>query len=278
MEKQKINPNSITKINYTKANFPEQSAQSLFHCMRKFDYLLSILKNKSISPRYFKENIKYLGIGLDEIAYPMLCFCDIPFHKLTYHTKWYGKYAIAFSKTWGINKGLQPITYLNENSELLKTFQEAFNKSQNEDLSAFDSSGYKATRNNLLAGMKFFKPMKGESTDIEGTVRERWMTDDCEWRYIGTFKNDEAEEAIITPERLTDIALRTLNNAIESIANSANISFEYSDIQYIIISSSNDFDKLVEFVEKLPFFHEQPKEKALLYSKVLVWDNIQGDF
>lgn len=278
MEKQKITPNSITKKNYTKVDIPEQSAQSLFHCMRKLEYLLSILKNKSISPRYCKENIKYLGIGFDEIAYPMLCFCDIPFHKLNYHTNWYGKYAIAFSKTWGLNNGLQPITYINDNSELLKSFQDAFNQAQNEDLEKFDSIGYKSTRNNLLESMKYFKPMRGESTDILGKTRERWMTDDCEWRYIGTFKDNEAEEAIINPERLTDIALKTLNSAVESINNSANISFEYSDIQYIIVSTSSDFDELVELVETLLFFNEKPKEKALLYSKILIWDDIQGDF
>ncbi len=278
MEKVKINPDDITKREYTKINLPEQSAQSLFHCMKKLDYLLAILRRNKIPPRYCKEKIKYLNIGIDEIAYPMICFCDIPFHKLNYHTNWYGKYAIAFSKEWGLKNGLQPITYLNENSELLNSFQKAFLKAQTEDLSGFDSAGYKSTRNNLLESMKYFKPMKGESTDILGKTRERWMTDDCEWRYIGEFKNNEAEEAIINPERLSDTALRTINTALESVSNSANLSFNYSDIQYLIVSTSSDFYKLVDLIEQLPFFAENPKEKALLYSKTLVWENIQGDF
>ena len=39
-----------------------QSANTLFHFMKKEDYLKSILFNKAIIPRYCVENINYLGI------------------------------------------------------------------------------------------------------------------------------------------------------------------------------------------------------------------------
>ena len=126
-----------------------QSANSLFHFMTKADYLKSALSNKALIPRYCIEDIGYLEIKRDghqfsEIAVLQKCFCDIPFHKLgenlqlkvveeeydkltldnqiklknhNTHFDYYGKYAIAFSKSWGEKKGLQPIHYLNIESQ-----------------------------------------------------------------------------------------------------------------------------------------------------------------
>lgn len=65
-----------------------QSANTLFHFMKKSEYLEFILTNKAIIPRYCIENIEYLNIHVEnsnfkEIAILQKCFCDIPFHKLT---------------------------------------------------------------------------------------------------------------------------------------------------------------------------------------------------
>lgn len=125
-----------------------QSANTLFHFMGKSEYLKSILTNRAIIPRYCMENIEYLDIRRGEVCFKEVailqkCFCDIPFHKLTdnfelngvgevykslgedeklalkksnTHPDYYGKFAIAFSKSWGEKNKLQPVHYLNENS------------------------------------------------------------------------------------------------------------------------------------------------------------------
>lgn len=123
-----------------------QSANTLFHFMKESDYLKSILMNRAIVPRYCMGNIGYLDIHIGDIRFKELAilqkyFCDIPFHKLTdnfelngvgeaykslnddeklnlaknnTHPDYYGKFAIAFSKSWGENRKLQPVHYLNE--------------------------------------------------------------------------------------------------------------------------------------------------------------------
>lgn len=62
------------------------SANVLCNYMKEPEYLELILKNKAIIPRYVIEPLEYLGIqGLNKIAFPMTCFCDIPFAKAATH-------------------------------------------------------------------------------------------------------------------------------------------------------------------------------------------------
>lgn len=75
------------------------SANILCNYMRKMDYLLLALKVLALKPRYFEERLDYLGIsGLNSIAFPMLCFCDIPLSKVGNHMKNYGGYGLAIRK------------------------------------------------------------------------------------------------------------------------------------------------------------------------------------
>ena len=106
----------------------KQSANTLFRFFEKPKYLYSALKRSALIPRYYEENVDYLDIGYHQIAYPMICFCDINIHKLEEHMEFYGKYGIAFSKAWGIAKGVQPIQYINNSSVLCQDFKCAFNE------------------------------------------------------------------------------------------------------------------------------------------------------
>ena len=107
---------------------------TLFTFTTEFKWLISMLKNKMISPRYCSEDIEYLKIdGIKKIAYPMRCFCDINLQKLDYHMSWYGNYGIAFEKSWGMQNNIQPVHYLNENSTLRKDISDTFQRILKED-------------------------------------------------------------------------------------------------------------------------------------------------
>lgn len=137
-----------------------QSANTLFHFMKKQEYLNSILRRGAIIPRYCVETIDYLSIQngthlFNEVAILQKCFCDIPFHKLAdsfavngvgdvyeslskderadleknnTHFAYYGEYAVAFSKSWGEKKHLQPVHYLNKDSQYAKDFSALFSR------------------------------------------------------------------------------------------------------------------------------------------------------
>lgn len=71
----------------------KQSANTLFKFMKKIDYLKEIIENSAIIPRYNNEIIEYLKLGVvNEIAFPMICFCDINLTKLKSHSEIYGSF------------------------------------------------------------------------------------------------------------------------------------------------------------------------------------------
>ena len=121
-----------------------QSANTLFHFMKEFGFLKTILTKRAIVPRYCIETMDYLHIksgnlDIQEVAVLQKCFCDIPLHKLAdtfsvigtgsvfddlspeekfrvqhqnTHFDFYGGFAIGFSKGWSEQKRLQPIHYI----------------------------------------------------------------------------------------------------------------------------------------------------------------------
>ena len=148
------------QISYLPYDDYAQSANTLFHFMTKQEYLDSILRRRAIIPRYCIETIDYLNIHngtrvFNEAAILQKCFCDIPFHKLAdsfavngvgdvyeslskderadleknnTHFAYYGEYAVAFSKSWGERKHLQPVHYLNKDSQYAKDFSSLFER------------------------------------------------------------------------------------------------------------------------------------------------------
>ena len=195
-----------------------QSANTLFHFMKEFEYLEDILMRKAIMPRYCKENLEYLKIAdaennFSEVYVLQKCFCDIPFHKLTEsfqlqavgenyqklndaermrlptnytHPDFYGEYAIAFSKGWGEKNNLQPISYLNEQSQYAK----ALSKLVNEILNAEDVPDVYA--DDILNRLCFVKPLRGtmkrkfkcdDNTEVEIEFLKNFH-DEQEWRYV----------------------------------------------------------------------------------------------
>ncbi len=109
------------------------SANALFHFTNSYERLISILSN-NFYPRYCIEDMSiivddYEDFRYNEVAIPMVCFCDIPLSQITNHTSVYGNYGIGLTKEWGINKGLNPIMYSLNNSIATVNFKEIKNYS-----------------------------------------------------------------------------------------------------------------------------------------------------
>ena len=240
-----------------------QSANTLFHFEKKAEYLFSIIEKMAIVPRYCVEDVDYLEIGIDEIAYPMLCFCDINLHKIQEHMDFYGEYGIAFSKRWGISRGIQPIQYVNPGSILRHDFTEAFQ-------TAMNGTEENAAQNYLLSHMYYLKPIQG-SMQRDGKSVIKNFTDECEWRFIPDVSKENLPQAIAQAE----IFSRARLNKALTICEDCWLKFEADDIKYIILQTRDEFEQIVAMIAEKAL---SSKAKTWLISKIFVWPEVRGDF
>lgn len=242
---------------------PKQSANTLFRFFKDSEYLFQALEKKAMIPRYYGENVDYLNIGFHQIAYPMVCFCDITIHRLEEHMEFYGKYGIAFSKFWGINKGIQSMQYVNKHSVLCKDFSCAFNVAIQEERTA-------AATDFLLTNMFYMKPIEG-SMPREGVTITKNFTDECEWRFI-------PDVALINlPQVVTDNEMASMDVLNKTISQNKKcwLRFDFDDIKYIILQTNKDFEEICEVFDRII---DDEVTKRKLISRIIIWDNAREDF
>ena len=292
-----------------------QSANTLFHFMNKLQYLLNALDNKALVPRYCDEDISYLGIQVNGVLKTNIhilqkCFCDVPFHNLTNkfcvnivsddliqmsedekneaktydtHPAFYGKYAIAFSKRWGEQNDLQPVHYLNKLSNFslgIRDFLEyAFGL---EDLPDALYTG-------ILSELSFIKPLRGLMTRILSTGKTvhfiKNFHDENEWRYVpnGDELHKRSLEKIIVNQDITKMKNKINISLEDQKYNNIWLKFNYEDVKYLIVSNAWDRIDLIKHINNLP--NERlsdtssvEEQKGLLISRILVLDEIRGDW
>ncbi len=289
-----------------------QSANTLFHFMKERQFLTDILNRKALVPRYCNEDIPYLDIEIagkkiNKISILQKCFCDMPFHKLSEknkinvvdddeitdeekehiqnsssHTDFYGEYAVAFSKRWGEENGLQPVVYVNSKSDYIKTFKDYINDSLcSEELG--DVAFYY-----ILSRLAYIKPLRGGMERyLESGKKVKVMKnfhDEKEWRYVpkqsvlieNNIQNIIVNKAIM--EEKDKISNELQNQEYQDIW----LKFEYADIKYIIVPNPAERLELVKFINSLPNskFGDTDVEiqKGVLISRILVLSEIKGDW
>ncbi|SFH91523.1 Putative abortive phage resistance protein AbiGi, antitoxin [Pseudobutyrivibrio sp. OR37] len=256
----------MEKLTHTPESTPyiksEQSANSLFHFMREKKFLFDKIRDSALIPRYCEEDTSYLDIGKNSLFYPMICFCDINMHNIEPHMNTYGYYGIAFSKKWGIEKGIQPINYINTNSPKYNDYKIAFD----EAMSITERSPLK---NYLLTTMFYMKPLQGINISKDGNI-EKNFTDECEWRYIANTDDVGIGKVLYGKEGFSS---KKYNDAIE-LEKSLWVPFKYSDIKYIIVATRTDALELISLIDELSL---SVKERAQLFTKILIWEDLKED-
>lgn len=250
-------------------------ADTLFNFCSKLEYLEQPIKTKMLSARYCEENIEYLNLGeIKRIAFPMKCFCDINMHKLEDHLLWYGYYGLAFKKEWGMKNGIQPVQYVNPDSELIKDFSKSFIKALKID-KIKQTQNEKIMKNYLLHQLLYLKPYSGKIKNRNTQEDdEKCFTDECEWRYIPDVSSLKYKQ-VYYDEQVLNVGI--LNDISNSMIGKKEISlnFSYDDLKYIIVRTKEDVEKISDTIMKMKIKKEQ---KRLLISKIIAWDLSGGDF
>lgn len=254
---------------------PLQSANVLFKFMPKIDYLKDILKKLAILPRYYEEDIQYLEIdGLDKIAFPMSCFCDIHLNKLKYHIDKYGSYGIGLSKEWGIKQGIQPIQYINVNSNLRKDFSAIFSNSIRKN---FEVEGKLQEYNNyLLHDLFYMKPLEGEMLISNSKRERRNFHDEKEWRYIPDFRKSNTELPLVIKQTLMNPkSYNTHSQAIEQCPELW-LKIKLENIKHLIISEEQERKELIDFIIENQI--GDTTDQYILFSKIIVFNELEEDW
>ena len=248
-------------------------ADTLFTFTPKLEFLIPYIKTRMVSPRYCVEDISYLKLPkLKKIAFPMKCFCDINMHRLDVHLGWYGYYGLAFSKEWGMNRGIQPIQYINPTSELRQDFTKAFTAALSAPVSRKGSATEKM-KNFLLHEMMYYKPYDGKMENRNtGKTETKCFTDECEWRYVPDVTVAGFEQAFHEKRMINAGVLEGISNSMAGIPE-ISLQFDYDDLKYIIVKTRADFEKLVQEISDL-----DDSVQHELIAKIIVWDVSGRDF
>ena len=306
------------KVSYIQYDDYAQSANTLFHFMTKLDYLKTILINKAIIPRYCVENIEYLKIQKREIEFKEVailqkCFCDIPFHKLgevfplvgvgdefdklkqedkaelqkhNTHFDYYGQYAISFSKAWGEQMNLQPVHYINRESDYAKDFSSVFRHIFEQDEVSAEYS------QDVINRLTYLKPLRGimrrkvpnKESDIYVDIYKNFH-DEREWRYI---PNNTALAELNTEALIANPMILPLVNTISNMLKDKKytplwLHFNYNDVRYIIVPDPQSRIEIIKTIMEIPVnnFDEGNDielQRSILISKILVLSEIRKDW
>lgn len=250
-------------------------ADTLFTFANQLEWIINPLRQKMLSPRYCTEDITYLNIrGLKKIAIPMKCFCDINFHRLDEHLSWYGYYGLAFSKEWGMRNKIQPIQYLNPESELTKDISDAFTTAL-KDKTDNQTKTQKKLQDYLLHQIMYCKPYSGKFRNRRTDKKlDKCYTDECEWRFVSDVSVVGYPPVIFDKDILNSGNTALMSNAMDGLAQ-ISLTFEYSDVKYIIVNAVSDLQNITAEIEQ---FEISEAEKHSLISKIIVWENSKEDF
>lgn len=273
-------------------------SNTLFHFTPKEEYLFDILES-GFWPRYCLEDIKWLVSkeiqheltysdgnilsdlikniikgNISSLAYPMVCFCDIPLAQITSHTDFYGKFGIGMSKDWGIKNGLNPIFYISDESMI----PDAIRKSIFDFLMIFIPKLIITENITMPAPVKllqFIKPLKGIMKNKMGQMVEKNFDEECEWRYIPNPKNQLFSDFLF---KLIFKNNKELENANNATKRNASLTFEPNDIRYIFVPEDKDIPNVIQQIhiifENKGYTND---EIYLLSSKVISLDTIMKD-
>ncbi|MGR6831350.1 abortive infection system antitoxin AbiGi family protein [Aliivibrio wodanis] len=240
-------------------------SHTLFHFTQSRETLKLIFKN-GFWPRYCLEDVRWFGFkSFDYIAYPMVCFCDIPLSKIDDHVNFYGEFGIGLTREWAIKNGLNPILYVAGDNHITQSFRELndhANKSEGEQ-----QTRAKVTMRYLLAHTK---PTEGQMVMNNKPV-DKLFYQESEWRFVP--KDSEAPEYLVK-SNYEDEAV--FNEANELTLKNCALTISPQDVKYIFVKSDTDIPDMINFIQTdLDGFANS--DIKVLMSRVVSLESIRQD-
>lgn len=232
------------------------SSDSLFHFIKKIEWLLEILENKSFQARYVYENVPEAEY---KAGIAMKCFCDIPLGVIKKHMNNYGTFGIGIKKSFAKKKFITPVIYFHANSDTYYRYISTIRKN--------DIFG------NNFSLFPYFKVDIRVTITPEGKrITERFY-DEREWRYVAS----DAELVDCSDLNDDDIKkkLFEINEKLSLKRDSFLLPFEYEDISYIFVQYEKDVDSVISVIRKI---YTSQLQQDRLVAKIITSRQIEKDF
>ena len=241
------------------------SSNVLCNYMREQEYLNLVLKNQAIIPRYVMEPVEYLNLGeIKTICFPMTCFCDIPFSRVSTHMSRYGQYGIGLDKEAALNKHrIQPIHYMGHSSPLTDDFREVFTSFYSSDTELGDSA--EILLDYVLSTLVYMKPIWGQEKNKNGDLENYVYQDECEWRYIPSDNFPPELGPLILPQSNTSESARNVYTEALSKHEECWLKFDWDDVKYIMVPDEAAVKATIATIESLPLNEDA---KHFLHSRI----------
>ncbi len=248
------------------------SSNTFFHFTNSRENLEGILEY-SFKPRYCLEQLDYLSNSLInnlEMAYPMVCFCDIPLSKIKKHIKEYGGYGIGLKKEWGFKKGLTPVIYSDKRARTSKNIESIINWSKKYLKEGYDEGNDKDNELKKIFNdfIMLTKPYYGES-------KETRFYDEREWRWIPDISPDSDVLMHLEKQYYLKEEYRRKHN--KKIGECYKLEFTPEDISFLIVEEEKEVYDLIEKIESLNANYNDQEIKRLL-TKIITTEQILKDF
>lgn len=241
-------------------------SHTLFHFTKSRDVLKLVLKN-GFWPRYCLEDIQWLGQEEHPyIAYPMVCFCDIPLSRIEEHVGFYGEFGLGLTKSWAESNGLNPVVYISAGNNISHSFVK-LNAHANQISDEDEVNNAKVTMRYLYAHAK---PLEGTMV-VDGSPVTKEFYQESEWRYVP--KDDNIDE-YLTKENYNDET--KLSKAHEKTQQHSILSFSPNDIKYIFVKSDSDIPDIINFIQTEMDTYPSADLKVLM-SRVTSLESISSD-
>ncbi|WP_448552705.1 abortive infection system antitoxin AbiGi family protein [Thalassotalea montiporae] len=240
-------------------------SDTLFHFTKSLDTLKLMLKN-GFWPRYCLEDVDWVDIDDAKfVAFPMVCFCDIPLSRVDEHVDFYGNFGIGLTKEWAISNGLTPIQYVSSTSGIPEAYRHLV-ELLDDGTSDANIEGWVSLRYMFA----HTKPLKGKMLMGQELV-EKSFHQESEWRYVA--KNENVRDFLDknhyeSEEFVTDRNAETKKHSM--------LKFTPKDIRYVFVKNDSDIPAIINFIQSEMDEYPSADVKVLL-SRVTSLESITLD-
>lgn len=247
------------------------STNSIIHYTDSIDTLKRII-NEGFKVKYCIEDLK-LKSGIEkQSAYPMVCFCDIPFSDIKNHLDSYGYYGIGLSKKWASAKGLNPVIYISKDSNIGSILYRHIGRNvldpeiKEEDL---DTSIVL----DFFKIQSYIKNYEGPLAKGSRLLDDYRFYDEREWRYVPSVEEMKGKSNVIP----FDSYSQKKDEYNEQI-NFIRLDFNFDDISYIIVKKEEDISELTRHLRNVYSDKCTATNLEILLTKIITVNQIISDF